>query len=156
MIETLKVVVFGVIAGVVFIFLGLPYMSWAATDSDGYDSELSLEVTAICPGYLKDATFEHTQSFDERVKPGYFEYLGGYWDFGGGEAIPDYPYLSVTVQAEYDSDSRTVWRMAYTYGETLDWSGEYPTYHGELLLIQLQIFHDKGVSSSVGWKEIVP
>ena len=141
---------------VVAVFFGFPYLSWAALADDSHDMELSIGVGATCNGYLQDATFTHTQSYDELLRPSYLDYLDGYWSFGGEGVLPDYPYLAVVIQAEYDSDSRETWRLPYVYGETLDWAGKYPTYHGEMLVIQLHIYHEKGYSSLLSWKEIVP
>ena len=140
----------------VAIFFGFPYLSWSAVAGDDHDMELSIEVEALCNGYRQDATFTRMASYDELLRPSYWDYLDGYWSFGGEGVLPDYPYLAVVIQEEYDSDSRQTWRVPYTYGETLVWSGEYPTYHDELLIIQLHIYHDKGYSSLVSWNEIVP
>ena len=145
---------FGVVV-VAGTLLGFPYLSWAVDDAD-YDTELSLGVTAVCNGYLQDASFTHTQSYDELLRESYWEYLDGYWSFSGDEELPPYPYLSVIVQVEYYSSSKEIWRTPYTYGETLDWSGTYATCQDDMLLIELHIVHEKGHSSMLGWKEIVP
>jgi len=141
---------------VAIVLLGLPYMSFSMVGDDDYDMELSLEVTATCSGYLETAYYTHTQTYDELIDSGYWDYLDGYWSFGSSNDLPEYPYLSVIVQGEYDYDSRQVWRTPYVYGETIEWTGQYPTYHDEVLLIELHIVHEQGYTSSISWKEIVP
>jgi len=136
--------------------LGLPYMSFSMVGDDDYDMELTLGVTATCSGYMETAYYTHTQAYDELTDSDYWDYLDDYWSFGSTDDLPEYPYLSVIVKAEYDSDSREVWRTPYVYGETIDWIGQYPTYHDEVLVIELQIVHEKGYTSSISWKETVP
>ena len=152
----MRLIVVTVILAIAAVFMALPYVSLSTLSYDEHDMSLTLEVKATCPSYLKPATFTHTQVFDEELGRGYFDYLLDYWSFGGGSSLPDYPYLSVIIQEEYNQDSREVWRVPYVYGETIEWSGEYLTNHGEILFFELAIIHAKDYSSSVGWKEIVP
>ena len=151
----LKLMLIAVVA-VVMIMLGLPYYSWSNIENDPNGMMLTLDVTAECDAYGQKAYFTHTQTYDDMLKPGYFEYLGDYWSFGLGTTLPDYPYMSVLVQVEGDTSTRQTWQVAYTYGTTLEWSGEYLASHGDTLGIQLQIYYAQSMGSHISWTEVVP